>query len=150
MYVWWFSPLMFIGSNFVFFPFQHVGEITQERSFNLDSRSPLSEPELFLFEVVGFITCRGDSQGRWSISTLILPSLNRSFLCCARIFISCRGDYTGEEELFNSRSPLCFLPILHPPDFRHFLWAQILDAFPRRVRYIVGRAGMTTLLYVYI
>jgi len=63
-----------------------------------------SSSGLFLnFIRVGEIHRRGDN-----ISNIVLPSLNRCIFVVLRVVISfnCRGDYTGEEILVTSFSPL--------------------------------------------
>ena len=99
----------------------HVGEITQERRLNCNSRSPLC----------GFCqyACPTDviyMSGRlhrveWSFLLSFSP-LFVSGYCFFSIVISCRGDYTSEYIFSNSRSPFMnrFLMTFLSLIFNHF------------------------------
>jgi len=92
---------------FRFIVFYRCRGVTQERRL-LYSRSPLYVFVLLDIEV-GFIQCRGDSQGSRNYDTLVLPSLNRNLLC-----FSCQLIHVGEIHRVSVLVTLVLPPVILP------------------------------------
>jgi len=149
MYAWWFSPQLVLFLTIVLFlVFSCRGDYTGEE-IKIYSRSPLSEPEYFM-------------SGRIHRELLLLYS--RSPLSepvyCVWFFSIFGFQMTGRKhrrgEKYNSRSPLYETETVNfdhnfkPPNFDHFLWAPILNAFSHHGRYAVVGCQIWPPIYMYI